>query len=119
MILLGDLLRAQMLLDRHRIVGAALDGRIVGDDHAVLALHDADPGHDAGCRRIVAVHTGRGERRELEKVGSRIDQALDAFARGELIAPAMLFDRFGASAAAHAGEPLAQLGDQPIHPRAR
>ncbi len=31
-----DVLRAQMLLHRHRIVSAALDGRIIGDDHALL-----------------------------------------------------------------------------------
>ena len=30
-----DLLRAQMLLDGDRVVGAALDGRIVGDDDAL------------------------------------------------------------------------------------
>ena len=28
-----DLLRAQVLLDRHRVVRAALDGGVVGDDH--------------------------------------------------------------------------------------
>ena len=32
-VLLGDLLRAQMLLDRQRIVGAAFDRRVVADDH--------------------------------------------------------------------------------------
>ena len=32
-----DLLRAQVLLDRHRVVGAALDGGVVGDDHALAA----------------------------------------------------------------------------------
>jgi hypothetical protein len=46
-----------MLLDGHRIVRAAFDGRVVGDDHAVLALHDADPGDDAGARRVVVVHS--------------------------------------------------------------
>ena len=47
-ILLGDLLRAQMLLHRHRIVRAALDGGVVGDDRAVLSLHEADTGDDPG-----------------------------------------------------------------------
>ena len=37
-VLLGDLLRAQVLLDGHREVGAALDRRVVGDDHALLPL---------------------------------------------------------------------------------
>src|SRR3712207_7804657 len=32
-VLLGNLLCAEVLLDRYRIVGAALDGRVVGDDH--------------------------------------------------------------------------------------
>ena len=31
-VLLGDLLRAQVLLDGQRVVRAALDGRVVGDD---------------------------------------------------------------------------------------
>ena len=43
-VLARDLLRAQMLLHRHRIVGAALDGRVVGDDHALAAGDAADAG---------------------------------------------------------------------------
>ncbi len=46
MILLGDLLRAQMFLHGHRIVRAAFDGRVVRDDDAVLAFDDADAGDD-------------------------------------------------------------------------
>ena len=42
-VLLGDLLRAQVLLDRQREVRAALDGRVVGDDHALAALDDPMP----------------------------------------------------------------------------
>ena len=49
--------------------------------------------------------------RELEKVRTGIDQPFDALARGELVAPPMLFDRLGAAAGAHGDEPLAQLGD--------
>ena len=77
MVLLRDLLRAQMLLDRHRVVRAALDGRVVGDDHAVLAFDDSDSGDDAGRRRVVAVHVEGGQRRELEKIRTGIDQPLD------------------------------------------
>ena len=43
-ILFGDLLGAQMLLDRHREVRAAFDGGIVGDDED-FAVRDAP---DAG-----------------------------------------------------------------------
>ncbi len=37
-VLRRDFLRPQMLLHRHRIVGAALDGRVVGDDHRLAAM---------------------------------------------------------------------------------
>ena len=46
----GDGLRAQVLLDRDRVVGAALDGRVVGDDHDLAAADPADAGDDAGAR---------------------------------------------------------------------
>ena len=47
-VLLRDLLRAQVLLHRHRVVGAALHGGVVGDHHAVHALDAADAGDHAG-----------------------------------------------------------------------
>ena len=54
-VLARDLLRAQVLLDGQRIVGAALDGRVVADDHALAAGDPADAGDDARrprwCRR--------------------------------------------------------------------
>ena len=111
MVLLGDLLRAQMLLDRHRIVRAALDGRVVGDDRAELAFDDADAGDDAGAGRIVAVHAVGRERREFEKIGTRIDQPLDPLARGELVALAMFGGRLGSAAGVRGRETLAQSGD--------
>ena len=100
-----------MLLDRDRIVRTAFNGRIVRDDHAVLALHDADPGKDARAGRIVVVHSRGGERRELEKVGARIEQAFDALPGGELVAPAVFLDRFGTAAGSNRDEALAQLRD--------
>ena len=80
-VLEGDLLRAQVLLHRHRVVGAALDGGVVGDDHDVAAVHEADAGDEArrpaprrrtcrsrraarsrgtGCRRRAAGRRARG-----------------------------------------------------------
>jgi hypothetical protein len=46
-VLRRDLLRAQVLLDRHREVGAALHRGVVGHDHALDALHAADAGDHA------------------------------------------------------------------------
>ena len=48
-VLQRDLLRAQVLLDRHRVVGAALDRGVVGDDHALAPVHHADAGDEPGA----------------------------------------------------------------------
>ena len=50
-----DLLRAEMLLDRHRIVSASLDGRVVGHDHDVTAGDTANARHDSGAGRFVLI----------------------------------------------------------------
>jgi hypothetical protein len=42
-VLRGDLLRAQVLLDRHRVVGAALHRGVVADDHDLAALTRPTP----------------------------------------------------------------------------
>ena len=62
-----DLLRPEVLLHGHRVVGAALDRGVVGDDHTGRALDPADAGDDPGARRVVVVEAGRGERAELEE----------------------------------------------------
>ncbi len=49
------------------------------------------------------------ERRELEKIRAGIDQRIDAFARGEFAARAMLCGGIGAAAGARSKQPLAQL----------
>ena len=55
----GDLLGAQVLLDGERVVGAALDGGVVGDDHALLPGDHADAGDDARARGVVLVDARR------------------------------------------------------------
>ncbi|MCY1229790.1 hypothetical protein D9M72_421770 [compost metagenome] len=47
-VLQRDFLRPEVLLHRHRVVGAALDGGIVGDDQHLAPVDEADPGDDAG-----------------------------------------------------------------------
>ena len=56
------LLGAQVLLDGHRVVGAALDGGVVGDDDALGPRHPSDARDDAGAGRVVVVHAVGGER---------------------------------------------------------
>ena len=61
-VLQRHLLRAQVLLDGDRVVRAALDGRVVGDDHAPPAADRADAGDDPRARRGAVVELLRGER---------------------------------------------------------
>ena len=67
LVLEGDLLGAQVLLHRHRVVGAALDGGVVGDDEHLSAVHHADAGDDAGAGAGAAVQALGGERRDLQE----------------------------------------------------
>ena len=114
-VLLGDLLRAQVLLDREREVGAALHGRVVRDDDALLPLDDADPGHDPGRRRRAVVQIPGGERVQLEEGGARVDQPVDPLAGRQLAARAVPLDGLLAAAAGDERRSLAQLGDERLH----
>ena len=80
------LLRAQVLLHRHRVVGAALDGGVVGDDDALPAGDPADAGDDPGGRRLAVVEAVRGQRRELEERAARVEQRVDPLAGQQLAA---------------------------------
>ena len=117
-VLARDLLRAQVLLHRERVVGAALHRRVVRDDHALAPLDDADPGDDPGRRRVAVVELPRGERVQLEERRARVDEPVDPLARGELPARAVALDRLLAAAGRDERRALAQLGDEPLHRRA-
>ena len=92
-VLEGDLLGAQVLLDRDRVVRPALHRRVVGDDHALDALDPADAGHDPGPRRVAVVQAVGGVGTQLEEGAAGIDQAVDAVADGQLAALAVAVDR--------------------------
>ncbi len=107
-----DLLGAQVLLHGKRIIGAALDGGIVGDDHAFAPFDAADAGDQAGGMNGVVVHAVGGERRQFEKWRARIDQRHHAVARQKLAARDMALARLGGAAARGLRAPLVQVGDQ-------
>lgn len=89
-VLAGDLVGPQDLLERERVRGAAADGRVVGGDHALDALDDPDPGHDAAADPEVAAVAD--ERLQLEERAVAIDQQLDPLAREQLAALAVTGD---------------------------
>ena len=90
-----DLLRAQVLLDRQRIVGAALHRRVVADDHHLPPGHAADAGDHARAGHLAVVHVAGGELADLEERRAGIEQPLDALAGQQFaaldMALAMLF----------------------------
>ena len=85
-ILRRDLLCAQVLLDRDRVVGTTFDRRVVGHDHAFAAGDPADSGDDAGAGALVVVHPVGGQRREFEQRAAGIEQPVDAVAWQQLAA---------------------------------
>ena len=89
-VLARDLLRAQVLLHRHREVGAALDRRIVGDDHDFLSHHPADAADHAGGGRGIVVHAFGGERGDFQEGRAGVEQGGDAVAREQLAALGVL-----------------------------
>src|SRR5688572_2827115 len=114
-ILERDLLRAQVLFDRDRVVRASLDRCIVRDHEKLAAVDAADACHQARGWRVVAVEAVGGERRDLEKGTAGVEQGFDALAWQQLAARHVL----GARGLAAAGrrEPLAslQFGDERRH----
>ena len=114
-VLARDLLRAQMLLHRHRIIGAALDGGIVADDHAFAAGDPADAGDDAGAVDGVVVHAVGGERRQFEKRRARIDQRHHPLARQQLAARQMALAGVRRAAFGRLGALRLELRDQRAH----
>ena len=97
-VLARDLLRAQVLLHRHRIVRAALDRRVVADDHAFASGDAADAGDDARARRWCRRTCRTRRAAKLEERRARIEQRAHALARQQLAARGVPFARGVAAA---------------------
>src|SRR4051812_17987338 len=92
MVLLGDLLSAQVFFDRHGIIGAAFDRRVVGDDDTLLPFDQPNTSDNAGRRRIIVVHIPGRQRTEFQERCTGIAKELYAFSCQELIAFAVSGD---------------------------
>jgi hypothetical protein len=101
-----------VLLHRHRVVGAALDGGVVRDDHALPAGHPADPGDDAGRRRSTVVQAVCGQRRQLQERAPGIQQRIHTVTRQQLPALDVPRPRPLATPASDHGELLVELVDE-------
>ncbi len=83
-VLPGNLLGAQMLLHRERIVGAALHSWIIGDDHAFAAAHPPDTSEDASGRYGFVIDPVCCELRQFQKWRARVEKRVDAIAGQKL-----------------------------------
>ena len=113
-----DLLGAQVLLHRDRVVGAALHGRVVGDDQHLATRHPADAGDQSSARGLAVVHVRGRQRREFEKRASR-GRAAGSSARAPAACPATRW-RCTEPARRRPGGPASQrarrsVGHQPGH----
>jgi hypothetical protein len=97
------------LLHRDRVIGAAFDGGVVGDDEDLAAGHAANPRHQPRPWCAVFVHVPRGERREFKEGRARIKQPIDALAHRQLPLFAMALEVFGTAALAAHRDPVAEL----------
>jgi hypothetical protein len=85
-VLARHFLGAHVLLDRHGEIGAALDGGVIADDHALTARDAPDARDDAGAVDVLGVHAVGGHRRQLEEWRAGIDEPQHAVARQQLAA---------------------------------
>ncbi len=85
-VLLGDGLGAQVFLHGERVVGAAFDRRVVGDDHAFDAFDPADAGDHPGGWHIFAIHLMGRQLADFQKRRAGVEQAIDALAGQQLAA---------------------------------
>ena len=111
-VLAGDLLRPQVLLDRQRVVGAALHRGVVAHHHALDAGDPADAGDDAGARRLVVVHAVGGHGREFQEGRPGVEQPLHPLARQQFATGLLAGIGFGAAAERGLGHLGAQVIDQ-------
>ena len=117
-VLACDLLGAEVLFHRQRVVGATLDGRVVGDEDALAALDHPDAGDDARRGRVSVVQLPGGEGVQLEERAPGIDESVDPLPRCELPPRAVPLDCLLAAPSGNERGTLAKLGHERLHRRA-
>ncbi len=114
-VLLRNLLRTQMLLHRHGIVGAALHCGIVADDHAVHPADTANAHDHARARRVVVVHVEGRQGRDFQKGRAGVEQHLHTVTRQQLATGCVLGSGGFATALGHALQVGTQVIDHGLH----
>ena len=113
----GDFLGAQVFLYRHRVIGAALDGGIVGDDHAFTPRHAPDAGNDPRARHGIVIHSPSSQLRQFQERRTGVAQVFDTVARQQLAARQVLLPGFFIPTPGDDTDLVVQVIDQGTHGR--
>lgn len=98
---LGDVEGTQLLGHRIGVERAALDRRLVGDDHALHAADGTDPGDQPAAGLLVRIVRPRITR-QLEERRVLVQEQIDTLSRQQLPARSMALDSFRATRVEHA-----------------
>src|SRR6266571_982685 len=98
-----------MLFDGHRKVGAALHRGIISDDDTLLALNNADAGHDTSRGSLIFIHIPGGQRAEFQKGSIGVAEQLDTLAGQQFVTLAMSGDSILSSPQLNLLDALLQL----------
>lgn len=116
----GDLLRPEMLLHGHRIIGSALYRGIVAQDHGAAPGDIADPADDARAGNVAFIQAISGKLADFEEGRAGIEQPLDPFPGQQLAPCGMPIPRLFAAAQGRLRHTRAQFPRQrPVMARAR
>ena len=107
-----DLLRADVLGDGFGEEAAPFDRRIVCDEHAWRALHNADPGHEPRRPDFVSVEPPSRHGAYFQERAQRIDQHVNPFPHHDLVSRMVTRDHRGAPALGHGAGPLSKRAQQ-------
>src|SRR5881296_987232 len=101
-----------MLFDGNWEIGAALDSRIIGDNHGPMPVNHPNTGNNScrGC--LIVIHTVGGKSAEFEERCFGIDDGFDAIADEHLSAIFVATDNGFAAAFLHQFKLCSKLRDQ-------
>jgi len=104
-----------VLLDGDRVIGTALDRRVVGDDDALDAFDATDTCDDPGRVEIAGVHFPRRELADLEERRAFVEQTVHALTGQQLAARLVTFGVAGAAVLPDGSDARVEFFDERLH----
>ena len=112
----GNFLGTQMLLHRHRVIGAALNRRIIADDHDFPARDPAHAGdHASAVNLVIAIHATCRQSTDLQEGRTGVEQSFDTITGQQLAAADMFLACALRAPDRGLGGAFAQFSNQRLH----